>query len=211
MIREARAAMVVMAAMLAAACGGAGGAASAKVGSGGGVVQLQSGLTLQVPAGALASEVEIRVREVEPRHGSREFELEPAGTRFALPARLRISADQRGSRIVKIEDGTERELQFENEQELEGEVSADVRELGRVAVKVDDGPHHNEDGTLACVPDCAAGLECDDGVCKAHGGDQTTTDPCDNGGYWSRHGGSTNCSSGGGGSSGSNDGHEKGG
>ncbi|HEY3448604.1 MAG TPA: hypothetical protein VGK67_19765 [Myxococcales bacterium] len=182
MVRKARmvaAAAAVVVVLGAVGCGGA--ASSAKVGPAGGVVQLQSGLTLQVPPGALQTEVEIGIREVEARHGRREFEIEPAETRLAIPARVKVEGAEPNDQIVEVEAEVEKQLEHESEQD--GMAFAEVRHFGTLALnkKGDEASA----GALACVPGCAAGLECDDGACKATDGSTDT-------GYWGANSGGVN-------------------
>src|SRR6266545_833091 len=70
-----------MMAVLLTACGGQGASVAAqKIGPAGGqVTAAGSALRLDIPAGALSKEIEIQIREVEPRQGEvQAFEIEPA-------------------------------------------------------------------------------------------------------------------------------------
>ena len=181
MNRNARV-MVVVAAMMGVV--GCGGAASSKVGAAGGVVQLQSGLTIEVPPGALKSEVEIEIREIEARHGSREFEIDPVGIQLDIPARLKVAGAASDDQIVEVE--AEAEKQLEHEVELDGTAFAEVRHFGTFAMtKKGGGQTNSASGSATCAPDCAAGLVCESGVCKASDGSTDT-------GYWGANSGGVN-------------------
>lgn len=78
--------------------------ASESIGIKGGVVSLESGLVLEVPAGALRQETQITVRE-QRGQGVIAVELEPTGLELATPAKL-AWGDDSGSMECEGESGT---------------------------------------------------------------------------------------------------------
>ena len=148
-------------------CGGAQ-TVSGTMGSSGGSLSLGSALTLTVPAGAVDDGTVITVREVEPRHGDREFELEPRGLELRLPAEVSLEAD-RAMRVTWRENEVEHGLELErfDDRRMRGQ----VHRLGHLVMR-----HHSDAGTpgaggsgTACVDDdvCACGSECVLGRCTA--------------------------------------------
>lgn len=145
-----------------AACGGSSKSqsqpVSARIGAAGGTIQAPS-VKLSVPAGALSQEVEIRITEVEPGHGIARFELEPQGLALAAKATLSVDAPAGAgpTRLVEVENEVEHAL--ENEHEMSGAPGreAELDHLGEVELRE----------MSSCSPACDAGLECDDGACKA--------------------------------------------
>src|SRR5436309_15699976 len=99
-------------AMLLAACGRPE-QASARIGPAGGVVRLQSGLSLVVPEGAMHDSVDVTVREVEAQGGDRAFEIEPAGTELEKSAKVEVEVEN---------EAAENELELESEHGLENEL-----------------------------------------------------------------------------------------
>jgi hypothetical protein len=175
-------------------CGGAGSTAdqaTATVGSAGATLRTGQA-TLSIPAGALASDTQVTIREGEPSAGRvARFELEPHDLPLAKPAQLAVRIDD-GNAKVKM-------IRIENEVEHLGEVEIEDRnhhvfkthmsKLGEVEVELehgrvcetacsaseecDDGmckPHEENEHAQFCSSVCDAGLECDDGLCKPHGG-----------------------------------------
>lgn len=184
MNRNEMAASLVLVFSLVTGCGGLG-SASAPVGASGGSISLGSALTLSVPAGAVDDGTVITVREVEPLHGEREFELEPRGLELKVPAELSVEASQ----AMRL---NERENEVEHGLELQGfddrRMHAKLRRLGHVVMRrhddVDGGDDHGSGGHgaddgdagtptggtgAACVDDdtCACGSECVVGRCTA--------------------------------------------
>lgn len=163
--KMAKAAVVMAAAATVTACGGA--ATSSKVGPAGGTVAA-AGVSVTFPAGALSKEIEVSVIELPRREGEgRRVHVGPDDTVLALPATLRISSDDGNAsdeKMVEIEHrgGLEIEHGIETERHHAGEHAreAEVRHLGEYEVR----------HARACAVACGAGLECDDGVCKPHGG-----------------------------------------
>jgi hypothetical protein len=166
---------------LAAACGSTNQSSTGRMGPQGGVVTTASGLELSVPAGALASEVEIRVVEAQPRDGAlHRFELEPRGLKLAAKARITVrhSADSGPVKLVEMENETEHAIENEREDASHDSREGEVDHLGIIEMR-----HQH-----ACATDCGAGFECDDGVCKADDAAPLACDPacaagthCDNG------------------------------
>jgi len=173
-----------------AACGGSTSSASGRMGTAGGTLTTPSGARLDIPAGALSREGEVRMREVEPRNGAEvrvEVELPEA---LRLAARISVKAeDSAHHKLVQIENEVEHGIETERHNEREHSREAAVKhggtfELRHAAVcaeacgaglECDDGvckPHDDATG-VAPNPDgsCDAGLELDDGLCKPHGGD----------------------------------------
>lgn len=158
-----------LAAVLATALAACGGSApktsqSARIGPQGGALSTQSGFTLSVPAGALSQEVEIQVNETEPNDGaSHRFELEPRDVKLnaSVHMSMKLGSDDSTMKMVEVDDnGTEHALENEHDDAAEHSRDADMDHLGNVEIR------HQK----ACTPTCDAGLECDDGVCKPHGG-----------------------------------------
>lgn len=151
----------VAAALVLVACGGAGTPSNVQtVGSSG--ATLKSGAaTLTIPPGALAQSTEVTLREAEPRHQGRSarVEVEPHGLTLARPARISIQVDDANAR-VKMHDGNDDLVDVEVEDRNHGVYKTSMDHLGEIEVELEHG--------AACSPACAAGQECDDGVCKAH-------------------------------------------
>jgi hypothetical protein len=154
--------LVAALAAAATACGGPS-SSSAVIGPKGGVVSTSSGFALSIPAGALQSEVEIHVTEAEPNDGAtHRFEIEPHD--LPLQAKAHVSmkegADDGLMKLVGKDGEIETELENEHENEIEHSREADIDHLRDIEMR------HQR----VCNPVCDAGFECDDGVCKAHGG-----------------------------------------
>jgi len=144
---------------LATGCSGGAGRTGGTIGPAGGAVSTPSGITLRVPAGALARETEIRIVESEPESGKMaRVSLEPRGLVLAAPATVAFKVEDRNVRLAEVEHGAEGEIRTELEKHRgAGEVEVEVEHLGEIEM---------EHG-LTCDAACGAGLECDDGVCKA--------------------------------------------
>jgi hypothetical protein len=156
-----RSALAALFTIALAACGGANGSGSGKIGPKGGTVTTQSGFALSVPAGALSSEIEIQIHEVEPRDGSsRRFELEPHNLLLSGKAHVVIQhgIDDGPMKLVEMDGEVEHQLENEKENEAEHAREADMDHLCVVELR------HQHSCAVACDP----GFECDDGVCKAH-------------------------------------------
>ena len=155
----------------AAGNGGSGGGSStaAVIGPNGGTVSA-GGVTLSVSAGALSKDTQISVTELPSSEGHRRIEIEPGGLALGVPSRLSVRSDDGNAhdeRLVELDRSgsgeVEHSLTGESENETEHSREAEIEHLGTF----EDRP------ALACTPACGAGLECDDGVCKAHGGGGT--------------------------------------
>jgi hypothetical protein len=159
-----------LAAALATALSACGGSASpgattttARIGAQGGVVTTSSGFALSVPAGALSHEIEIEVHEFRPEDGAtHRIELEPRGLQLATAAHVEMhhGADDGAMRMVEMENEVEHAMENEHENEVEHSREAEIHHLGVIEIR----------HARTCVVPCGGGLECDDGICKAHGG-----------------------------------------
>lgn len=150
------------------ACGSSGAtptSATQVIGAGGGTIQVGSS-ALSIPAGALGAPTQVTIREAEPHHAGRavRIEIEPGGTKLAVPAQVAVKVDDTNVH-VKMHDDADDLVDVEVEDANHGKFKTSVTELGAVEVEVEHG--------LACTPACAASEECDDGVCKAHAEDAT--------------------------------------
>ena len=170
--------LAVVAVAMSACGGGAMGGGSGSAGSGGGsstaaVIGPSGGtvsagaVALTVSPGALSKETQISVTELPSGEGQRRIEIEPRGLALAAPSRLSVRSDDGNAhdeRLVEIEHSSSGEI----EHSMTGEVENEVEHSREVEI------HHTgtfEDRpALACSTPCDVGFECDDGVCKAHGG-----------------------------------------
>jgi hypothetical protein len=170
MTTTTRLALALSLASLVAACSGHD-PASTTIGAAGGTVTTRSGISLQVPAGAVSQPVEIQIVESQPRDGAMaRVSLEPAGLALAVPATLTFKVEDANVKLSKVEHGAEGEVRTGLEKRRHaGEVEVEVEHLGEVEM---------EHG-LTCDVACDTGFECDDGVCQAHVEDVPGTD--DNG------------------------------
>lgn len=75
------------------------------MGPAGGSITLRSGLTVEVPEGALEREVELHVRDIALGHGEHEVELEPRGTVLKVPGTLSVDDDGRRVEAMETEHG----------------------------------------------------------------------------------------------------------
>jgi len=161
-------AAVLSLAALVSACSG-GSSKSTTIGAAGGFLTTSSGITLTVPAGALARETEVRVVETQPRDGAMaRVALEPANLALAAPATVAFKVEDGNVRLSEIEHGPEGEVRHGLEKHRHGgrgEVEVEVHRLGEIEM---------EHG-LTCDAACGTGFECDDGVCKAHAEDDPAT------------------------------------
>ncbi|HEY6005267.1 MAG TPA: hypothetical protein VIV57_20470 [Anaeromyxobacter sp.] len=168
MTRTASRYFLVAALVAAATACGRPSSGSAVIGPKGGVVATSSGFALSIPAGALSSEVEIHVTEVEPNDGAtHRFEIEPHDLQLQGKAHVSMKegADDGPMKLVGMEGEVEMQLENEQENEIEHAREADVDHLCDIEMR-----HQH-----ACDPACDAGFECDDGVCKVHVEDPATT------------------------------------
>jgi hypothetical protein len=140
---------------------------STSIGAAGGSVTTASGITLRVPAGALAGATEVGIVETQPRDGAMaRVEIEPRGLALATPASLSFRVEDGNVRLAEVEHGPEGEIRHELERRRHtGEVEVHLRHLGEIEM---------EHG-LTCDVACGAGFECDDGVCKVHVEDDPAT------------------------------------
>ena len=178
-------------------CGGsgsgpAGSQTTAAVGSAGATLTT-GGATLSIPAGALAAETQITLREAEPRHAGRlaRVEMEPKDLALAKTAQLSVRVDDSNVKVkmIHIEDEVEHMGEVEVEDRNHHMFKTSVDKLGEVEVELehglacdtacsaaeecDDGmckPHEEDEDAQACSTMCDPGLECEDGGCKPHGG-----------------------------------------
>ena len=175
-------------------CGSSGSSASTTANVGPAGATLRSGaLALTIPAGALASEVQVSLREVEPQHAGRatRIEIEPRGLELEHAARLSVQVDDANGRVkmIEVENEVEHLVEVEVEDHARHAYKTSLSRLGSIEVEVehatacttacaaneecDDGvckPHVEDVAGAACDPVCDSGLECDDGACKPHGG-----------------------------------------
>lgn len=160
-----------------AACGGGGSPSTVQTVGAAGATLKAGAASLSIPAGALSQGTQVTLREAEPRHQGRvaRIEVEPRGLALARPARLSIQLDDANAR-VKMHDGNDDLVDVEIEDRNHGVYKTSMDRLGEIEVELEHG--------RACSPACAAGQECDDGVCKAHAEDAgaRVCDPvCDTG------------------------------
>ena len=161
----AKAAVAVSMAAGLAACG-AGQSHSSKIGPGGGTVAA-AGVKVTFPAGALSQETQIEVTELEHDAQGHRVHIGPDDVSLGKPVSISMSSDDGNAsdeKMVEIDHGGsgEVEVEVENEHEVEAEHGreVEVEHLGEFELRP----------AKACTPACGAGLECDDGLCKPHGG-----------------------------------------
>jgi hypothetical protein len=147
-------------------------------------------VTVTIPAGALRDDVQVTVREAEPRHAGAvaRVELEPNDLPLAVNALVSVRVDDRNVHVKMVDDAGQL-VQVELEDPNHHTFKTVEDRLGAVEVEVehgvacaaactsseecDDGvcKRHQEDAAaVACSTVCASGLECDDGACQPHGG-----------------------------------------
>ena len=141
-------------------CGGAGGQGDVKtVGPQGATLDVAgSALQIEIPAGAVQRETELRFREVEPRQGEvKAFQVEPeidGSQAMRVTLKLDDSMGQGQHRLVEVENEVEHAA--ENEVEAEHVLSGEVRHLGRLGVqRADDAATHDaadDNGAAAAQP-----------------------------------------------------------
>ena len=91
------------------------------------------------------------------------IEVEPHGKALAQAARLSVQVDDTNAR-VKLHGKDDALVETEIEDRNHGRYKTSMPEMGEIEVEVEHA--------RACTPACAAGQECDDGVCKAHQEDE---------------------------------------
>lgn len=99
------------------------------MGPAGGSITLRSGLTVEVPEGALEREVELHVRDIALGHGEHEVELEPRGTVLKVPGTLSVDDDGRRVEAMEVEHG------LLGVHRHGGRVRVQFERLGRVSVR----------------------------------------------------------------------------
>jgi hypothetical protein len=163
--------VVAMMAVGLAACGGgkAGSVvASQPVGPAGGVVAAGSALQLEIPAGAISHEVEIQIREVEPRQGEvKAFQIEPAELQLEHAVRVKVSLDDASGagkhHLSEVENEVEHAAENEIEDANEHAISGELNHLGHVGVKrADDAAPHNPEPEPNDAPAAAPQAEPND-------------------------------------------------
>lgn len=162
------------------------------IGPAGGSIALRSGLSLDVPQGALEREVEVRVRDVEVSRGEHEVELEPHGLALSVPGTLVVDDDGRRVEALESEHGL---LEVHHHG---GRVEVRVERLGHVSLRRfearDGGDDHGSGGNGSDDPagDDRGGHGADDADAGddhgGHGGDDPADAGDDHGGL--RDGGS---------------------
>lgn len=138
--------MVVM-----AGCGGAGSSQVEvqSVGPQGATLAVAgSALRIEIPAGAVQRETELRFREVEPRQGEvRAFQVEPElDSSLAIRVTVKIddSMGQGKHHLVEVENEIEHGVEIEIEDAAEHQLSGEVHHLGHLGVKrADDAVGHD--------------------------------------------------------------------
>jgi len=168
MTNTTRVSLSALFALALAACGSGSPQANGRIGTAGGTLTTASGARLDIPAGALKGETEVRMREAEPRNGASErVEVEIHGE-LSLAARISLRSDDSAHRkLVRIENEVEHGIETERHNEVEHAREAAVRSGGTFELR----------HAIACAEACGAGLECDDGVCKPHGGAEAGVAP----------------------------------
>jgi hypothetical protein len=124
--------------------------------------------TLFIPPGALTKDTAVTLREAEPKHStnSQRFEVEPHdalndGVQHEAHLAVKVSDSSPGGPRVKMHRGSDDALEdVEVDDRNHHSFKTDMSTLDDVEVEVEHG--------LACATACAAGQECDDGVCKDH-------------------------------------------
>lgn len=133
--------------------------------------------TLSIEPGALTQDTTITLREAEPHHAGRatRIEVEPHDALTALhEAHLSVRVGDTNP-VVTMHQGADDSLEdVEVDDRNHHAFKTNMTALGDVEVEVEHG--------AACTPACAAGQECDDGVCKDHNSEARTCDTvCDTG------------------------------
>src|SRR4051812_45372711 len=157
--------VLVALSMAVVACGGGDKPSTAQtVGSAGATLKAGSA-TLTIPAGALAQNTQVTLREAEPQHQGRveRVEVEPRGMSLAQPASVSVKVDDTNAK-VKMHGGNDDLVETEIEDHNHGVYKTSMTQLGEIEVELEHG--------RTCTPACGSGQECDDGVCKAHEEDE---------------------------------------
>jgi hypothetical protein len=107
-----------------------------------------SALRIEIPAGAVQRETELRFREVEPRQGEvRAFQVEPeldSAAAIRVTVKLDDAMGQGKHHLVEVENEVEHGVEVEVEDAAEHQLSGEVHHLGHLGVKrADDGPAHD--------------------------------------------------------------------
>ncbi len=181
--RRAMSSGSILAALALVACGGGGSGSSTSasttmlVSASAGATLAAGAATLTIPAGALAQDTQLTLREAEPHHAGRaaRIEVEPHDALVAgHDALLSVEVDNANPKVM-MHDGSDDALQdVEVEDRNHHSFKTAMTTLGDVEVEVEDG--------LSCATPCATGQECDDGVCQDHnGGAATCADVCSTG------------------------------
>lgn len=152
------------------------GCGSNVVGPSGGTVRSARGALVEVPRGAVETEVELQIREVERRNGELEaVEIEPAELELKRPVRVELQRgeDEREQEVVHREGEDDRQLADVRDDRVSGRVESRTLKLGRFSVRLREALEHEAaekeaEHARACSPVCETGFECDDGVCKPH-------------------------------------------
>ena len=144
-----------------AACGGTSKPSTTQTVGNAGATLKAGAATLSIPAAALAQNTQVTLREAEPQHQGRvnRIEVEPRGLSLTQPARLSVVVDDANAK-VRMHDGNDDLVDVEIEDRNHGIYKTGMAHFGEIEVELEHG--------RACSPTCAAGQECDDGVCKAH-------------------------------------------
>ncbi len=145
-------------------CGGTGSSStpaqtSANVGVAGATLTAGSA-TLTIPAGAIANDTSVTLKQTEPQHGGKvRIEIEPAEMQLQHAAELAIEDDSPNVKMKMVDDGNQSH-QMEIEDRNHHKFKTSMDKLQAMELEVEDG--------AACNPGCSATQECDDGVCKDH-------------------------------------------
>lgn len=157
-------AAAVAAALSLFGCGGSGSPSSAAqtsstVGAAGATLKAGAA-TLTIPAGAIAKDTAVTLKQTEPQHGGKvRIEIEPAEMQLEHAAELAIEDDSPNVKMKMVDDGNQSH-QMEIEDRNHHKFKTSMDKLQAMELEVEDG--------AACNPGCSATQECDDGVCKDH-------------------------------------------
>lgn len=140
------------------ACGGGASSAtqtSATVGAAGATLKAGAA-TLTIPAGAVAQDTSVTLKQTAPQHGGKvRVEIEPA---MQLQHAAELAVEDDGSNVkVKMVDDANQVQPMEIEDRNHHKFKTSMGKLEAVELE--------EEGA-ACSPTCSATQECDDGVCK---------------------------------------------
>jgi uncharacterized cupredoxin-like copper-binding protein len=113
--------------------------------------------TLTIPAGAVATNQTVTLKETQPLHGGKiRVEIEPKDLPLVHEAQLSITDDNGNAKMKMVDDNAvahQMEIEDRNHHKFKTSLS-----------KLE--PVEMEEEHTACSPDCGAGFECDD----SHGG-----------------------------------------